>query len=665
MPKVNEKLKTKFNFKRIQTLHDTNINIVSSPTELNLRIQGLDFVSRMKILNQNIWEMRHMGAGQYFDLAKDALKYAIDNQNNISIVELALAYLNLGNTAWSRSDPNVAFDSLQKAQRLYRSIADIPKAGFAEAIMANLYSQKGEYENAFAIIYRVMDEMKEENEYEVLGLAELSAGSFHFDLESYKDAFDYFNRSSKSFAKINDEIGLARSTNNAGMALQKQGKNKEGLEYCERALKIYERLDQDQGKAKAKRDIGKILESQGSNEEALIYFKDSLKIREQALKSKSSGVDGIITCLMDIGSLLVHMDRLEEAKEYLSNSLLLSQSHESVPKIIKIHKRLSEAYKKEGDFESALKHLEKNHDLKKEMLGQETANKIKMMQTRYALDLAQKETELEKTKHDELTLAYDKINVINKNITDSLKYAKRIQNSFLPSKQRFKLTYPESFILNLPKDIVSGDFYWTTQKNGFHLLAVADCSGHGVPGAFMSMVGISLLNQIVNERGVLQPGKILNQLNLALINNLNQTFEEASGEGIDISLCVFDPNFSQVVYSGAKRPMYYLKNGLIEEIKGTPSSIGFDPYTDFSERTTRLDLHDIDQIFLATDGYSDQFSGSNGKKLMISKFKELIKSQAESTCEAQETFLKDYFYSWMGKEPQTDDVLVLGVKLVK
>ena len=644
-------------------MHDTNINIVSSPAELNVRIQDLDDVTRMKILNQTIWEMRHMGAGQYFDLAKDALKYAIENQNKISIVDLAMAYLNHGNTAWSRSDPTVAFDSLQKAQRLYRSIADVSKAGFAEAIMANLHSQKGEYEQAFSIIYRLMDEMKEENEFEVLGLSELSAGSFHFDLESYKDSFEYFKRSSQSFGKINDQIGIARATNNAGMALQKQGRNKEGLEYCEKALEIYERLDQDQGKAKTKRDIGKILASQGAYEDALRYFEASLEIRELALKSKSSGVDGIITCLMDIGSLLIQMKRIPEAKESLNKALNLSQNNESIPKIIKIHKRLSEACKKENDFEKALYHLELNQDLKKEMLGQETANKIKMMQTRYALDLAQKETELEKAKHDELTLAYDKINVINKNITDSLKYAKRIQNSFLPSKHRFKLTYPDAFILNLPKDIVSGDFYWTTQKNGFHLLAVADCSGHGVPGAFMSMVGISLLNQIVNERGVLQPGKILNQLNLALINNLNQTFEEDSGEGIDIGLCVFDPNFSQVVYAGARRPMYYLKNGVIEELKGTPASIGFDPYTDFSERTTRLDLHDIDQIFLATDGYSDQFNGGNGKKLMISKLKELLRSQATSTCEEQETFLKDYFYSWKGKEPQTDDVLVLGIKL--
>jgi len=644
-------------------LHDTNINIVFSPEDLNLKIQGLDEISQMRILSQCIWEVRHSSPGQYLEMAQTALELAIKNQDNISISELALAYLNIGHTSWTRSEIPLAFDSLFKAQRLFKSIDDIAKAGFAEAIMANLHSQKGEYEHAFSLIYRVIDEMKENKEFEVLGLAELSVGSFHFDLESYKESFEYFLKSCRSFEIIKDEIGIARATNNAGMALFKQGKFKEGKEFCNRALEIYEKLDLDQGKAKAKRDIGKILGHQGNFDESLKYFNESLEIREQAYQSKSSGVDGVITCLMDIGSALIYMNRTEEAKVSLNRALELSEAHNSIPKIVKIHKRISEAYKKEGDFEKALLHLELNQDLKKDMLGQETANKIKMMQTRYALDLAQKETELEKLKHDELTLAYDKINAINKNITDSLKYAKRIQNSFLPSRQRFKLTYPDSFILNLPKDIVSGDFYWTAQKNGFHLLAVADCSGHGVPGAFMSMVGISLLNQIVNERGVLQPGKILNQINLALINNFSQTFEEDSGEGIDISLCVFDPNFSQVVYAGARRPLYYLKNGQIEELKGTPASIGFDPYTDFSERTTRLDLQDIDQIFLATDGYSDQFSGGNGKKLMVNKMKELFKAKVNGDCDEQEAFMKDYFFTWKGKEPQTDDVLIVGIKL--
>ncbi|HOY96007.1 MAG TPA: tetratricopeptide repeat protein [Catalimonadaceae bacterium] len=640
-----------------------NIHTQVSPSDLKDKIEGLGELEQLRILNELIWENRHWGSGQFFDLAQLAVKLAVKNQIEIRIVDLAQAYLNLGNTAWNRSEPTVAFETLQKSQRLFRSIGVVGKACFAEAVMANLHSQKGEFESAFSLIFHILDEVKDQQEDEVEGLANLSAGSFHFDLESYKEALNYFLQSLECFSRINDEVGVARATNNAGMSLHKLGRNDEGLEYCERSLEIYTKLAMDQGRAKSKRDIGKILEGQGKLEEALACFQSSLEIRDHGLQQKASGVDGVITCLMDIGNVLTRLGRPIESKEHLTRAMELSESSKAVPKLIKIHRRLSDVYKQDGNFEMALHHMEIHQDLKKDMLGQETANKIKMMQTRYALDLVQKESELEKAKNEELNLAYQRINTINKNLTDSLKYAKRIQNAFLPSRQRFRLTYPESYILNLPKDIVSGDFYWITQKNGFHLLAVADCSGHGVPGAFMSMVGMSLLNQIVNERGVLQPGKILNQINLALINNLNQMNEEGSTEGMDIGLCVFDPNFTQVVYAGAKRPLYYISDGQINELKSTPASIGFDPYTDFSERTHRIELSNVDQIILATDGYSDQFGEATGKKLMVSKFKDMLVKQYQNPIEEQEAYLRDYYLSWKGRESQTDDVLVVGIKL--
>lgn len=644
-------------------MSSANIHTQLSSDELSAKIDGMGELDQLRILNEAIWEHRHHATGQYLELAKLAVKLAVRNQMKVRMEDLAQAYLNLGNTAWTRSDPTLAFESLQKSQRLFRSMGNLARACFAEAIMANLHSQKGEFESAFSMIFHILDEVRDQEAHEVEGLANLSAGSFHFDLESYKDAFDYFIQSTECFSKITDEIGVARATNNAGMCLHKLGRNQEGLDYCERSLAIYAKLNQESGMAKAKRDIGKILQSQGKLEEALENFLQSLLIREASLLNKQAGTDGVITCLMDLGLVLIQLNRTTEAKAHLLRAMDLSEKAKAIPKLIKIHRRLSEAYQQEKNFEEALKHLEAHMELKKDMLGLETANKIKMMQTRYALDLVQKESELEKAKNEELNQAYLRINAINKNLTDSLKYAKRIQNAFLPSKHRFRLTYPDSYILNLPKDIVSGDFYWITQKNGFHLLAVADCSGHGVPGAFMSMVGMSLLNQIVNERGVLQPGKILNQINLALINNLNQQTDDHFLEGMDLALCVFDPNFTQVVFAGSKRPLYYISEGQIHELKSTPVSIGYDPYTDFSERTHRLDLANVDQIILATDGYSDQFGEQTGKKLMINKFKEMLLAQYQHPSEDQEAHLREYYNNWRGREAQTDDVLVVGIRL--
>jgi serine phosphatase RsbU (regulator of sigma subunit) len=645
-------------------VNTANIHIASTPEALKEKLNGLQDIAQLHVLNTTIWEMRHSGSGQFYELSLEALEIARNQIENISVKDLAQAYLNLGNTAWNRSLPDTAFDALQRSQRLFRSVGDLGKAAFAEAVMANLHSQKGEFEQAFSIIFKVIDELVPSENPEVAGLAFLSAGSFHFDLESYEESLNFFIKSYEVFSSIQDEIGIARSTNNAGGALYKLGRHEEGLEYCQKSLEIYEKLDLDQGKAKANRDIGKILQSQSRYEEALDYYLKSLSLRDNASKSKSSGIDGVITCLIDIGHLLNRMNKPQEAISYLEQAMDLSLRWKTVPKQIKIHRRLAEAEKALGNFEKAYFHLEQTQEMRQEMLGQETANKIKIMQTRYALEITQKEAEIEKTKNDELNRAYQRINQINKNLTDSLQYAKRIQNALLPSNQRFKQTFADSFILNLPKDIVSGDYFWIAQKNGFHLLAVADCSGHGVPGAFMSMVGMSLLNQIVNERGVLQPGKILNQMNLALINNLNQISDsEGSVEGIDIGLCVFDPMFTQVVFAGARRPLYYLQDGKIQELKSTPSSIGFDPYTDFGEKFYRLDLSNVDAIYLTTDGYADQFGEANGKKMMVGILKSTLEKNSGLPMEEQHRLLHEQFSNWKGDEPQTDDVLVVGIRL--
>lgn len=631
--------------------------------ELNRKLADLAPAGQVRLLNQFLWDHRHKSSGLYFDLARRAVDTSLDQADKVTPYDMAMSWFNLGNCAWNRSEASLAYDSLTSASRIFQEIGDTGKACFAEIIIANLHAQKGEFEQAFELVFRLLDEIQGKNECEVEGLIHLSAGSFHFDLESYQEAIPYFESSLECFRRINDLIGIARATNNAGMSLYKCGDMDRGLEFCNQSMEIYRRLNLDPGLAKTLRDIGKILHDQKKPAEALDFYRKSLEIREKGLRNKSGNVVGVITCLMDIGSALGDLDRPEESNEFLQRALKLSEEAKALPKQVAIHQCLSETFKKLGDVARALHHLEAHLELRKEMMGLETANKIQVVQTRYALDLAQKESELEKAKNEELNQAYTRINTINKNLTDSLNYAKRIQNAFLPSRQRFRLTYPSSFILNLPKDIVSGDFYWITQKNGFHLLAVADCAGHGVPGAFMSMVGMSLLNQIVNERGVLQPGKILNQVNLALINNLNQMNEEGSADGMDLGLCVFDPGFTQVVYAGSKRPLYYMANGELNELRSTPISIGYDPYTDFSERTHTLNLNGVDQLFLSTDGYSDQFGAESGKKLLVSRFKQLLQEHAGKSPEATENILRNYYYAWKGDEAQTDDVLVVGINL--
>ena len=639
------------------------VNIIETgPEVLRNQIRQLSDKDKVAYLNAEIWAQRHVGSGQYFDLACESLDAAEKMHLSLPEEELAQAYLNVGNCAWNRSRPEVAMPALLKASSIFRSLLQLGKACFADAIIANLHGQKGQYDDAISMVFRILDEIRGQDEHEVEGLANLSAGSFHLDLESYTEALHYFLESNECFRRYGDDIGIARSMNNAGIVYHKLNRQDEALECCQSSLAIYERLDLDQGRAKATRDIGEILESQDEPEAALEYYYRSLRIRESGLATRSAGVDGVITCLLDLGNLLNKMERLDEALENLNRALSISMKAGTTPKVIKIHLRLSEVYRKKGEFKLALEHLQLHTELKGEVMGQETDNKLKMLQARYAQNMAQRESEIERAKNEELSVAYQQINAVNRNITDSLNYAKRIQNSFLPSMHRFRQFFPESFILNMPKDIVSGDFYWISQKNGKYILVLADCSGHGVPGAFLSMAGMSLLNQIINERGLTDPGKILNQMNLALINHLRQVQEEGVNESIDMSVCVFDPDFSHMDYAGARRPFYYLQNGQIHEYKPFTPSIGFDPYTNFDQSAIRISLKEIDELLLSTDGFHDQFGGGNSRKLMAAKMKELLLQYSGLSPAEQEFHLRNYFLDWKGNESQTDDVLVIGIR---
>ncbi len=251
----------------------------------------------------------------------------------------------------------------------------------------------------------------------------------------------------------------------------------------------------------------------------------------------------------------------------------------------------------------------------------------------------------------------------NKEITDSLVYAKRIQAAILPDIKLIYKALEQSFILYLPKDIVSGDFYGFAQKDGKVIIAAADCTGHGVAGAFMSMIGSSLLNTIINEKNITSPAKILDALNNGIIHSLNQR-ESESNDGMDISICTFDMKNSMVEFAGANRPLWLIRDNEILVYKPDKFPIGglqvMETKT-FSNHQIALQKNDA--LYLFSDGYADQFGGSNGKKLMTKKFKEELLSIQNLSMHDQENYLKNIFYQWKGNNEQVDDVLVIGIRI--
>lgn len=254
----------------------------------------------------------------------------------------------------------------------------------------------------------------------------------------------------------------------------------------------------------------------------------------------------------------------------------------------------------------------------------------------------------------------------NRKIEDSINYALKIQRSVLLSDAQIKAMLPKSFVFYEPLDSVSGDFYWFSKVKNRTILAAVDCTGHGVPGAFMSLIGNTLMNQIVNEEGVLSPSEILKRLHAGIVQSLQQTKNDDSAQdGMDISVCSINHTEGKVTMAGAMNSVYLLQNREIKTLKANLQTIG--GYTrkgkpiEFDEQEVAVNAGD--RIYLFSDGYMDQFGGENDEKYNITRFKKLIEDSNNVPVVDQEKVFKSAYVNWKGSTSQTDDILVIGAEI--
>jgi len=262
-------------------------------------------------------------------------------------------------------------------------------------------------------------------------------------------------------------------------------------------------------------------------------------------------------------------------------------------------------------------------------------------------------------------------------ITDSIKYARRIQSAILPNEEYVTKSLPNHFILFKPRDIVSGDFYWAAQIENELVVVAADCTGHGVPGAFMSILGISILNDLVNKQKIIHPHEILNQLRYNVIKALNPS-EKVSGngtysddniikDGMDISICVLNLDTNRLMYAGAHNPLYLIRNTneepKIDIYKADKMPIGVYVNIDQSFTNHVIDLKKGDTFYIFSDGYADQFGGASGKKFKYNQFRQLLLDIQNKDMKGQKNMLELEIEKWMGKHQQLDDIVIIGMKI--
>lgn len=255
-----------------------------------------------------------------------------------------------------------------------------------------------------------------------------------------------------------------------------------------------------------------------------------------------------------------------------------------------------------------------------------------------------------------------KVVELYKNVTDSIRYAKRLQESILPPEKRIKELLPDSFVLYRPKDIVSGDFYWLEKVNNKVMFAAVDCTGHGVPGAFMSLVGHNGLNQSIKEHGITRPSEVLRDLNRISYETLHKDRDQFVRDGMDMALCAFDPDRLLLEYAGANCPLYLVRDGQVEQYSPDKKPIGGFELGDQGFTDHRIQLRKGDVVYIFSDGYADQFGGPNGKKFLYRRFRELLVDIHDRPMDRQKVMLMEALNQWRGAQEQVDDILVIGMR---
>ncbi len=502
--------------------------------------------------------------------------------------------------------------------------------------------------------------------YSNIGLMLSEQGNYAEAIENFKKSLQINERYNKRSEILSDLINIA---------LAQQGKRSydESNTTLNRAQSIAQELNDMEALKNIYGMFSENYDKLGKPDKAKEYFELAASIKSHLQKQEIKKYEDITR------KTEAELVSKELEKKSLSEELQKAYSEkELILKLLQQEKELNELRQKEFETKEKLQQAKQQKNniiivslasilliillflalLFKQLHDKKVANA--RLQESYK-QIAEQKEEIEKQR--------DIANMQKKKITDSILYAQRIQKAVLPPLNTFERILPDHFILYKPRDIVSGDFYWMSAKDGVAIIAAADCTGHGVPGAFMSMLGIAFLNEIVNKitfnRHILtlHASDILNQLRENVINSLHQTGSPYENkDGMDISLCIIDFEHKQMQFAGAHNSAYLIRNGELQIIEADRMPIGIYRTDNRSFTNNEINLELGDQIYLFTDGFYDQIGGPKNMKLMSVNFRNYLKEIAHLPMGEQKIHLEEFFENWKGNNEQIDDVLVIGFK---
>jgi serine phosphatase RsbU (regulator of sigma subunit) len=608
--------------------------------------------SKIDDLNLKLWADRF---GNSQAVSKEAAMILTQSEKLQYQKGAAYAMLNISAANFFQSKNDVALKFLTEAFNWFKE--NTGEKGYARALLlkGNIFESFGDYEKTLANWLEAYKVSKEIKDIESEGESCSQLGLIYSRLSNFQKALEYFNIGLEIREKLQDENAVASSLNRIGMVLRQTKKFEESLEYYFRSLEIRKRNKQVSAIPWTLLGIANTFEEMKRYPESLDYYEQGM-----------TGSDKRCTlqCLMGAGRVYSLLGEVEKADERLEESLRMAQDLQSLALVAEAHSALASHNELSGQPVKALKNFKQFLKAKESYRSSEAQSKLSNIEVAHAIEKSEQEKEIYRLRHVELKEAYDIIEEKNKDITASINYASRIQQAMLPKTNEIRGLTNKCFILYLPKDIISGDFYWFTKAGSSLIIAAGDCTGHGVPGALMSMLGISFLEEIVNRRKILDSGEILNELRNEIKRALHQKGNgEGTKDGMDISLCIIDNEGKRLQYSGAYNNLYLIRNNELIEFTADRMPIGIYINSDNRFKRNDIPLLPDDIFYMFSDGYADQFGGPNCKKYKYSALKAFLLKIHKLPFPKQKQKLEKEFQDWEGDNPQVDDVIIVGFRI--
>ncbi|MES2838166.1 MAG: tetratricopeptide repeat protein [Bacteroidota bacterium] len=548
----------------------------------------------------------------------------------------------------------------------------------------------------------------------------------YLNLSNYKLAVVNYKNAANLYLQVSDSISLATIYNNIAVSYDNQEILDTALVYYNLAFPLYKKLNRKEYLGLWYMNVGDLFRKQNKIEEALKY-----QLIAEPLLIESNDLFTLMVLYSGLPYTYIKLNNNAQALIYAKKAVQLGLQLKSSRELSYAYLTLADVYAAKKDYQNQALYIKMYSELKDSVFTEETGRAVTEMQSKYENDKKIKEIELlnkdkklqnvEIEKHKTsrnfllgiaslgalligvLAFAFrnkNKANLIlknqkdkieiqnhlleekNKEILDSITYAKRLQEAILPPLKLVQKHLEKSFILYKPKDIVAGDFYWFETKGDLLLFAAADCTGHGVPGAMVSVVCSNALNRTVKEFGITEPGKILDKVRELVV----ETFERSESDvkdGMDISLCVLDVNTNELFWSGANNPLWLVRHEIgdnrfeMNKLDFQYSNLNTPILTEYKPdkqpigkiensklfTTQKISLQKNDSFYIFTDGFCDQFGGDSGKKYKTANFKKFILSIQDKEMREQQIILSQEIEKWKGNLEQVDDILVIGVKI--